>query len=233
VALVLAWADDFHRRTGRWPITTDGRAPLDLNEQWLNIDQALRLGLRGLPGGDNLARLLARERGVRNVHALPPLTEAVILRWAEAHHRRAGKWPGEDSGPVPDAPGEDWCNVNAALRHGDRGLSGGDTLAKLLLRRVGPRVLDARATPAPELPPLTAGRVLAWARAHRRLTGRWPGPRSGAVAGRPGETWKAIDRALLEGWRGLPPGGSRAELLRSIGAGPAKPGPKPKREKGE
>jgi len=106
-ALVLAWADDCHARTGRWPITTDGRVPLDLNEKCLNIDQALRLGLRGLPGGDSLARLLDRERGIRNIHALPPLSDALIVRWAEAHHGRTGKWPWENAGPVEGASGED------------------------------------------------------------------------------------------------------------------------------
>jgi hypothetical protein len=67
----------------------------------------------------------------------------------------------------------------------------------------------------------------------RAAAGRWPGPKTGAVAGRPGETWKAIDKALLKGERGLPPGGSLAELLRGIGAGPAKPGPKPRHPRGE
>jgi hypothetical protein len=119
--------------------------------------------------------------------------------------------------------------VAAVLLDRHRGLPGGDTLSRLLLRVVGPCVLDARAIAPPDLPPLTARCVLAWARAHRRLTGRWPGPKSGAVAGRPGETWKAIDRALLEGRRGLPPGGSLAAPLRGMGAGPAKRGPKPKR----
>jgi hypothetical protein len=232
-ATVLAWADDFHARTGRWPKTSSGRVPLDKNEKWLNVDQALRLGLRGLPGGDSLARLLDRKRGVRNVHDLPPLTEAEVCRWARDHYRRTGGWPNEDSGPVAAAPGEVWKNIDMALRVGLRGLPGGDTLAKLLLRRVGPGVLDARATPAPELPPLTALRILAWAREHRRRTGRWPGPRSGAVAGRPGETWKAIDLALLKGHRGLPPGGSLEEFLRSVGAGPSKRGPKPNRKRGE
>jgi hypothetical protein len=41
----------------------------------------------GLPGGSSLARLLARERGVRNRCGLPPLTEAAILRWARAHRQ--------------------------------------------------------------------------------------------------------------------------------------------------
>jgi hypothetical protein len=47
---------------------------------------ALRLGLRGLPGGSSLARLLDEQRRVRNVKNLPPLTEEQILAWADEHH---------------------------------------------------------------------------------------------------------------------------------------------------
>jgi hypothetical protein len=42
----------------------------------------LRHGYRGLPTVLSLARLLQRERGVRNIHALPPLTEDGIAAWA-------------------------------------------------------------------------------------------------------------------------------------------------------
>jgi len=51
-----------------------------LGTTWRQIDNALRLGLRGLPGGSSLAQLLAHRRGYRNVRALPPLTEELILR---------------------------------------------------------------------------------------------------------------------------------------------------------
>ena len=83
---ILVWADNYHARTGEWPTTTSGHILDKLNEKWLNVDQALRLGLRCLPGGDSLARLLDRERGVRNLGNLPPLTEDQIVAWARAHH---------------------------------------------------------------------------------------------------------------------------------------------------
>jgi hypothetical protein len=106
VAQVLAWADRHHARTGRWPITTSGPVLDHPGEKWVRIDAALRRGLGGLPGGDSLARLLDRRRGVRNVRGLPPLTEGVILAWADRHRRRTGWWPRIDSGPVAGAPGE-------------------------------------------------------------------------------------------------------------------------------
>src|SRR2546430_16173365 len=116
---ILAWADAHKRRHGSWPKMTSGTVeagPLGLN--WRAVDNALSIGLRGLPGGSSLAKLLAERRGVRNVRALPPLTEAGILRWADAHHGRTGQWPTEDAGAIRDRGGETWGNVNAALPAG-------------------------------------------------------------------------------------------------------------------
>src|SRR5438105_11379863 len=101
IAEILAWADAHHARAGSWPTCTSG--PVrdgPLGENWRKIDNALRLGLRGLPGGSSLAQLLAAERGVRNRKGLPPFTEEQILRWADAHYARTGSWPGQDSGPI-------------------------------------------------------------------------------------------------------------------------------------
>jgi hypothetical protein len=67
-----------------------------------------------------LPQLLAAERGVRNVQALPPLDEGQIARWARAHRDRTGSLPTEDSGPVAEAPGETWRNIDQALRDAGR-----------------------------------------------------------------------------------------------------------------
>jgi hypothetical protein len=64
----------------------------------------------------------------------PPLSEAQILAWADAHHARTGRWPSAASGPVCGVPGESWRGINQALDSGYRGLPGGDTLARLLAR---------------------------------------------------------------------------------------------------
>jgi hypothetical protein len=55
-----------------------------------------------------------------------------IRAWAKAHRNRAGAWPGDRSGPIPEAPGETWKAVQMALVHGLRGLKGGSSLAQLL-----------------------------------------------------------------------------------------------------
>jgi hypothetical protein len=205
-AKILAWADAWHARTGQWPGPVAREIPEAPGEKWNCIDVALYSGGRGLPGGDSLCRLLARERGVRNLQNLPPLKVGQILKWARTHHQRTGSWPSYYLAEVTDAPGESWRAINSALRDGGRGLPGGNSLAQLLAERLGVRTRVA-------VPPLTEKQILAWAEAHRLRTGEWPKVQSGPIAGAPGETWLAVDSALREGLRGLPGGDSVARLL--------------------
>jgi hypothetical protein len=211
---VLAWADAHQQRSGAWPTATSGPVAGAPGETWRGLDTALRVGLRGLPAGSSLARLLAKERGVRNLQDLPPLTPRQILAWADAHHRRTGEWPGPDPIPVEGAPGETWAGLHTALLLGRRGLPGGSSLARLLAEERGVRHPG-------ELPRLTVRQIRAWARAHRRRTGEWPTRRSGPVAEAPGETWSAIHSALGRGDRGLPAGLTLSRLLAARRAVPA------------
>lgn len=87
--IILAWCDAHHKTTGKWPTAKSGRIT-GTDEKWASVNQALLQGLRRVPGGSSLARLLALHRGVRNRKALPNLTEEQILAWADAHHARTG-----------------------------------------------------------------------------------------------------------------------------------------------
>src|SRR6266481_5324182 len=135
ISHLLAWADVHYKRTGAWPNLNSGRIGGSADDTWRRIDSALRYGLRGLPGGSSLARLLAEQRGVRNQGRLPPLTHKQILGWADAHHERTGVWPNAECGAIPEAPGETWRAVDQALRVPGRGLPGHSSLAQLLARR--------------------------------------------------------------------------------------------------
>ncbi len=210
VRRILTWADAHRRRTGAWPARKSGPIADAPGETWRGVDDALRHGLRGLPVGAGLARLLAARRGARNRTCLPPLSPEQILAWAEAHFRRTGAWPTTLSGPVAEAEGEHWKGIDTALGRGHRGLAGGSSLARLLAQRRGVR---NRAS----LPPLTRAQILAWADAHRRRTGAWPMSDSGPIPEAPGETWKAVDLALRYGNRGLPGGASLARLQQKTG----------------
>jgi hypothetical protein len=201
---IAVWAQAYHRRIGRWPHCTDTDGPP--GETWQNLDAALRMGLRALPGGSSLPQLLAERFWVRNLHDLPRLTEEQILTWADAHHKRTGKWPQELDGPVIDAPAETWGAVNHALYDGLRGMSGGSSLARLLQARRGVRNVQ-------DLPDLSEKQILAWAQSHFERTGQWPQVKCGPVLDAPRETWLAVDSALREGLRGLRGGSSLWQLL--------------------
>jgi hypothetical protein len=88
VEQILAWADEPHARTGQWPRERSGPVAAAPGEKWCNIGVALAEGFRGLPGGDSLARLLARERGAINPKGRPHLSHGKIRTWAAAHRRR-------------------------------------------------------------------------------------------------------------------------------------------------
>jgi hypothetical protein len=201
---ILHWADVYHDATGKWPNRKLGAIASTLFETWAQVDEALRCGRRGLPGGSSLAQLLVEQRGVRNVHHLPPLTEAQILAWADAHQRRTGSWPRPGSGGIPDSDGERWSAVEMALTLGRRSLPGRTSLARLLAARRGVRNQPTA---------LTVSQILLWADQHHQRTGAWPRVSSGRIQDAPGETWSAVASALQRGCRGLPGGSSLARLL--------------------
>jgi hypothetical protein len=202
---ILNWADLHKNRTGEWPKRLSGAIADAAGETWANVNAALSQGARGLPQGSSLAQLLEEKRGVRNVQNLPPLTEDQILNWADHYLQQSGDWPNQDSGPITDAPGETWANVNAALSQGGRGFPGGSSLAKLLEERRGAPNRLGR--------PLTIEQILAWADLHKQSTGNWPKVTSGLIADTCGETWAGVHRALSRGDRNLPGGSSLAKLL--------------------
>jgi hypothetical protein len=203
---VLAWADAYYERTRQWPTPTSGPIPEAPDETWLAVEVALKHGKRGFRGGSSLARFLARHRGKRNVQDLPPLSKKKILAWADAHYQRTGRWPNRNSGEVVGAAGENWNRIDHALYAGNRGLPGGSSLRRLLVKKRGLRDLLA-------LPPLTEEQIMRWAELHRQRTGRLPKYKDGPVVDAPGETWAGVDTVLRHGKRTLPGGSSLAKLL--------------------
>jgi hypothetical protein len=208
IARILAWADAHYRRHGTWPFWKAGPIAGTKNETWAGVAFALYSGTRGMKGNVSLARLLRRARRV--YVRRPALDKAIIFRWARAHHRRTGEWPGPQSGAIHDAPGETWLAVTDSLQMGRRGLSPGSSLTKLLAEH---GIKRERRRPNRNQPRLDMRRVRSWASAHRRRTGTWPHHYSGAIPGSHGLTWEALDNALRLGLRGLPGGSSLAKLF--------------------
>lgn len=203
---ILSWADAHKRSTGNWPTKSSGLIRGTNNDTWHQIDAALAHGSRGLPGDSSLARLLTERRGRRNSAALPRLTVAQILNWADRHKQRTGCWPRKTSGAVVDAPGETWAGIQDALRRGRSGLPEGLTVPHLLAKYRGVQHPD-------RLPRLSVTKLLGWAQAHHKCTGAWPTLHSGVITEAPGETWQKVDNALRNGLRGLAGNSSLPRLL--------------------
>jgi hypothetical protein len=64
---ILCWADAYREATGKWPTVHSGGIAGTIGDSWNQVGHALREGLRSLPGGSSLARLLAEHRGKRNL----------------------------------------------------------------------------------------------------------------------------------------------------------------------
>jgi hypothetical protein len=203
---ILAWADAYHKRTGEWPTAQSGPVDTAATLTWGQVDSALYLGRHGLPGLSSLNGLLRRYHRIPSRRIARPLSVNQILLWADAHHRRTGRWPGRQSGRVLDAPRETWNSIDIDLRCGYRGLPSGSSIARLLFKHRGARTHRTQ-------PPCTIDQILTWADAHRRRTGFWPRRKSGPIVDAPGETWSKVTDALREGRRGLPGGSSLARLL--------------------
>ena len=56
---ILAWAGEYKAASGKWPKQHSGQVT-GTDETWAGINAAINLGLRGLPGGSSLAKLLDR-----------------------------------------------------------------------------------------------------------------------------------------------------------------------------
>jgi hypothetical protein len=206
VTRILAWADAWYARTGRWPVRQSGDIPKSHGLTWRGVDTALSVGRGMLPGGSTLTQLLVEHRGIRSMHYAPPLKIRQILAWADAFHARNGRWPAASSGPVTDAPGETWIAINYALSIGCRGLPGRSSLTRLLAQERSVRRGKVRR-------PITVPEILQWADAYKQRHGRWPAQTSGPIPEVPGESWNDINGDLLNGRRGLPAGSSIPRLL--------------------
>jgi hypothetical protein len=149
---------------------------------------------------------MRRRKRRRKRKPLPELSVPQILDWADAHHARTGQWPNVNSGEVAENPNEKWRGLDMDLRRGFRGLDGGSSLARLLAEARGVR--NGKGLPA-----FSVAQILAWADAHHARVGQWPTSRSGPIPEAPGETWLAVQTALVNGRRGLPGGSSLPGVL--------------------
>ncbi len=130
-----------------------------LRRQGLDITEiARRLGINHVAVGNycrrqgrevpDLPKVIQSKLAPSQRSQLARLKVSTILRWADLYYMRMGVWPRWNSGPVFDAPGETWQQIDRALFLGTRGLPGGMTLLRLL--RENGRIVQRRDAWKPE-----------------------------------------------------------------------------------
>lgn len=130
---ILGRAQERIKANGRWPGQRSGAVEGGYpGDTWRGYDQALKVGLRGLPGGSSLAQLM-ETIGYINHLSKPDLTPEFILERSREYREANNKWPSLYSGHVEGGhAGDTWKGYDRALMVGCRGLPGGSSLAKLL-----------------------------------------------------------------------------------------------------
>ncbi len=135
---ILNWAEQYKVEFGRYPTMREGQVKYFTQGRltWCAVNACLDKGLRGLPGGTTLSRLIVNNLVNVNKSSLHRLLEEDILRWAEQYKVEFGRYPHCQSGRVNfDGSYFTWANIDVCLRRGHKGLSGGSSLSKLLKSR--------------------------------------------------------------------------------------------------
>jgi hypothetical protein len=106
---------------------------------WMGIDRSLRFGRLGLSAGSSMPKFLdvhrdsfkGKSRRPKMIRESERLKIENIVAWRRSHFRCTGTWPNRNSGPVR---GLKWSAVDSALKQGNRGLSGGWSLAMMFCK---------------------------------------------------------------------------------------------------
>lgn len=202
-------AIEFFEENGQWPTERSGKVKNGYNKDtWAGYSSSLYNGTRGLPGGSSLPRLMAEMCKSPKRAFKEHITEDYIAEKAMSHYSMYGEWPNQYSGKVYDGiPGDSWSGYNSSLRSGNRGLSGGSSLAKLLDTRFGVFNRASR-------PDISNEFIIQKAVNFFESVGKWPTSVSGVVDdGFHGDTWGGYDQSLRLGLRGLPKGSSLSKIL--------------------
>lgn len=211
VQTIREWCESHWQRTGRFPASTSGPVREEPEITWLVVNRVLRSGGRHLPGDSTLARFLREQFNTTDRRGRVVLTPELILKWADAHFERTGRWPAVRQShlpqyPVPESPGDNWRLINVAMHHGHRGYKGPPSLRALLSKERGEKYRHW-------LAPLSVKQIIQWAENHRTRTGSWPNYKSGVVSEAPSSTWSMINESLVYGKRGLVGGNTLAQLI--------------------
>lgn len=188
---VKKWAQTYFDLNGKWPSSKSGRDGIDddSGETWMSIISSLRSGCRGVRKKMSCIKELMTDE-------VPPgrpgkLSMELIKTWADAFFAKNGYYPLTRSGPVDEAPGETWRNIEAAMRKGNRGLPKGSLTEFLRGKKYD----------------LTIQQIKEWILIYEARFGKFPVVNNSVpLPEMKNDTWIILSRSLIMGNRGLPAG---------------------------
>jgi superfamily II DNA or RNA helicase len=122
--LIWQWMEGFRDKQGKFPTLSSFEGTE--GGRWVTINEALKGGYRGLPGGSSLLKLRKKMLGPADSDKL---TEGIIFEWMREHFAEHGRWPTQRCGKSPSDV--NWKTIDSRLRIGHRRLTGGSSLFKL------------------------------------------------------------------------------------------------------
>ncbi|WP_280524241.1 DEAD/DEAH box helicase [Legionella cincinnatiensis] len=202
--IIETWIEQFFNKYQKYPLRNDSLIEFAegnyYGDTWSRIDTALREGLRGLPVGSSLAKLMDTKFGVRNSLDLPQLDTEEIKACMLSYFNNTGKWPDEKSGVIPELPYDTWSSIGSALHKGTR------NLPKISLAELRNQLIGRSCK-------LNLETIRKCINTYHEREGKWPNRNSGAIPELPGDDWSIINSALKSGSRGLLGGSSLALML--------------------
>jgi hypothetical protein len=201
--LIVKAMKNYHEDHDKYPVQLSGDASkyIGFKINWNAINNCLKKGCRGLPGGSSLFKL--RQEYFTGKES--PLTEDIIVKAMKEYHEDHDKYPSSESGDASKYLKFKitWSAIGACLRKGLRGLPGDSSLAQLRKKYdIGVK------------PDLTEEQIIKAMRGYFEEHGRYPSLRGGCASKYIFEDilWSGIDASLRHGHRGLPGGSSLHKL---------------------
>lgn len=131
VSMIIKELKKYHKKNKKYPNKRDASFFLADGTSATSLDQALRMGFRGLDGGSSLAKLIEEISGKPSHTNKMKLTESIIKKEIISFYMKNKQYPtqcSKESKPF----GSTWVSIDLALRSGFRGLEGGSSLSKLV-----------------------------------------------------------------------------------------------------
>lgn len=211
------WIGRFIETHGKKPNKRDGIVEFTGSDfkgiTWNAINTALNRGNRSFSPGSSLASFTETEFGIKNPKRKPTLSEDGIRELIQNFIARHGRKPQKTDGLIEHHEGNlSWQIIDRRLRDGNKGLSGGSSLAIFSETHFGIR-------DQVKIPEVSLDLIRFYIQKHFAKYKKYPTSKSGKIEFAEGElkgiSWHSVNQAIKAGKTSLPKGSTLADYIQS------------------